>query len=141
MAHRNRNDFDSTGDSSDAEDALGRSVNDKAEDLERPREVGPDTPGSPQPAAELERKLAEAQDRFLRQAAEYDNYRKRTIKERTELVPRAQADIVKQLLDPLDDLARFAHVDPSTVEPATVVQGAEMVEKKMQKGLLAAGLE
>jgi molecular chaperone GrpE len=139
MAHRNRNDFDSTGDSSDAEDALGR-LND-AEDLERTLEVDAGATASPPATAELERKLAEAQDRFLRQAAEYDNYRKRTIKERTELVPRAQADIVKQLLDPLDDLARFAHVDPSTVDPATVVQGAEMVEKKMLKALGAAGLE
>lgn len=141
MAHRNRNDFDSTGDSSDAEDALGRSVNDNAEDLERTLEVGGDATSSSPANAELERKLAEAQDRFLRQAAEYDNYRKRTIKERTELVPRAQADIVKQLLDPLDDLARFAHVDPGTVDPATVVQGAEMVEKKLLKALGAAGLE
>lgn len=57
------------------------------------------------------------------------------------MVPRAQADIVKQLLDPLDDLSRFAHVDPATVDAATVVQGAEMVEKKLHKALSAAGLE
>jgi|SRR4051812_40244798 molecular chaperone GrpE len=139
MAHRNRNDFDSTGDSSDAQDALGR-MND-ADDPERTLEVAGDATGTTPATAELERKLAEAQDRFLRQAAEYDNYRKRTIKERTELVPRAQADIVKQLLDPLDDLARFAHVDPGNVDPATVVQGAEMVEKKLLKALGAAGLE
>jgi len=139
MAHRNRNDFDSTGDSSDAQDALGR-MND-ADDPERTLEVPGDATGTTPATAELERKLAEAQDRFLRQAAEYDNYRKRTIKERTELVPRAQADIVKQLLDPLDDLARFAHVDPGNVDPATVVQGAEMVEKKLLKALGAAGLE
>jgi molecular chaperone GrpE len=48
---------------------------------------------------------------------------------------------VKQLLDPLDDLARFAHVDPATVEAVTVVQGAEMVEKKLLKSLGSAGLE
>ena len=48
---------------------------------------------------------------------------------------------MKQLLDPLDDLARFAHVDPATVDASTVVQGAEMVEKKMIKALTTAGLE
>lgn len=142
MAHRKRNDFDSTGDSSDAGAAFtgpGGNLDDGIEAAA----VDSDATGSPstEATAELERKLAEAQDRFLRQAAEYDNYRKRTIKERTELVPRAQADIVKQLLDPLDDLARFAHVDPATVDPATVVQGAELVEKKLHKALAAAGLE
>jgi molecular chaperone GrpE len=45
------------------------------------------------------------------------------------------------LLDGLDDLARFAHVDPQSVDAFTVVQGAEMVEKKLTKALTAAGLE
>ena len=48
---------------------------------------------------------------------------------------------MRQLLDPLDDLARFAHVDPTTVDAATVVQGADMVEKKLLKVLTASGLE
>src|SRR5579885_3500870 len=91
--------------------------------------------------AELERKLAEQQDKYLRLAAEYENYRKRTTRERAETQSRAQADLVKQLLDGLDDLARFAHVDPSTVDASTVVQGVEMVEKKTLKTLTSAGLE
>jgi molecular chaperone GrpE len=141
MVHRNRNDFDSTGDSSDADafTAPGGDLDDGVDAAQMDNDATGSA--SAEVTAELERKLAEAQDRFLRQAAEYDNYRKRTIKERTELVPRAQADIVKQLLDPLDDLSRFAHVDSATVDPATVVQGAEMVEKKLHKALAAAGLE
>jgi molecular chaperone GrpE len=92
-------------------------------------------------AATLQRQLREQQEKYLRLAAEYDNYRKRTTRERTELYGRAQGDLAKQLLDGLDDLARFAHVDPSTVDASTVVQGAEMVEKKMLKVLTTAGLE
>jgi molecular chaperone GrpE len=91
--------------------------------------------------ADLERRLADQQDRYLRLAAEYDNYRKRSIRERAESQSRGQADLVKQLLDPLDDLSRFAHVDPNTVEAATVVQGAEMVEKKLLKAFSSAGVE
>ena len=91
--------------------------------------------------ADLERRLADQQDRYLRLAAEYENYRKRTIRERSEAHSRGQADLAKQLLDPLDDLARFAHVDPATVDAATVVQGAEMVEKKLFKMLSGVGLE
>ena len=91
--------------------------------------------------ADLERRLAEHHDKYLRLVAEYDNYRKRTGKERAESHSRAQADLAKQLLDALDDLARFAHIDPQTVDAATVVQGAEMVEKKLMKALTSAGLE
>src|SRR5262249_43813901 len=97
--------------------------------------------GEPGVVADFERRLNEAQDKYLRLAAEYDNYRRRTNKERLEAFSRAQADLVKQLLDPLDDLARFAHVDPATVDASTVVQGADLVEKKLLKALTAAGLE
>ena len=63
------------------------------------------------------------------------------MRERAETHSKAQADLVKQLLDGLDDLSRFAHVDPAVVDASTVVQGAEMVEKKTMKVLGAAGLE
>jgi molecular chaperone GrpE len=89
----------------------------------------------------VQRQLAEQQDKYLRLAAEFENYRKRTMRERAETYSRAQGDLAKQLLDALDDLARFAHVDPATVDAATVVQGVEMVEKKSLKALTGCGLE
>ena len=82
----------------------------------------------------------EQREKYLRLVAEYDNYRKRSMRERQEAGARAQADLVKQLIDALDDLSRFAHVDPQSVDPATVVQGAELVERKLLKALGAAGL-
>jgi molecular chaperone GrpE len=80
-------------------------------------------------------------EKYLRLAAEYDNYRKRSAKERSDAGMRAQADLVRQLIEALDDVARFAHVDPATTDAATVVQGVDMVEKKLLKSLGAAGLE
>lgn len=80
-------------------------------------------------------------EKYLRLAAEYDNFRKRTIREKQEAESRGQAELVKQIIDPLDDIARFAHVDPATTDSSTVVQGVEMVEKKLAKILSAAGLE
>jgi molecular chaperone GrpE len=88
-----------------------------------------------------ERLLNEQRDKYLRLAAEYDNFRKRAGKERLESGQRAQGELVKTLIDALDDLARFAHVDPATVDAATVVQGADMVEKKLLKSLQSAGLQ
>lgn len=96
---------------------------------------------SPGDESDSGRQLAEQRDKYLRLAADYDNYRKRTAKERGEAHSRGQADLVKQLVDPLDDLSRFAHVDPGSVDASTVVQGADMVEKKLFKVLTAAGLE
>jgi len=80
-------------------------------------------------------------DRYLRLAAEYDNYRKRSAKERQDAGARAQGELVRQMIEALDDVARFAHVDPSTTDAATVVQGVDMVEKKLLKALGNAGLE
>jgi molecular chaperone GrpE len=93
--------------------------------------------GSRAPVDELD----EQRDKYLRLAAEFDNYRRRAMRERSEAGTRGQAELVRQLLEALDDLARFAHLDPATTEPATVVQGAEMVERKLLKTLAAAGLE
>ena len=94
-----------------------------------------------QPGEDVRRALDEQRDRYLRLAAEYDNYRKRSIKERNEAGGRAQADVVRLFVDAIDDLARFAHVDPSTVDSTTVVQGVELVEKKLLKALTGIGLQ
>ena len=88
-----------------------------------------------------QRALDEQREKYLRLAAEFDNYRRRTAKERQEAAWRGQSDMVKGMLDALDDLGRFAHVDPGSADAATVVQGAEMVEKKLLKTLAGHGLE
>jgi molecular chaperone GrpE len=89
---------------------------------------------------EAQRQLDEQRDKFLRLAAEYDNFRKRTVRERTEAASRGQAELIRHIMDALDDLARFAHVDPDAAEAKTVVQGVEMVERKLLKALQTAGL-
>lgn len=88
-----------------------------------------------------ERKLQEHKDKLLRLAAEYDNYRKRSLRERQEAGARAQADLIRTLVDPLDDLARVAHVNPDTTDAFGVIEGVNLVEKKLLKALAAAGLE
>ncbi len=89
----------------------------------------------------VERELAEQREKYLRLAAEFDNFRKRTQRERAEAGSRAQADMIKLLIEPLDDLERFANVDPASVDVTTVVEGIGMVGKKLMKALGAAGLE
>ena len=90
--------------------------------------------------AETASGIADEREKYLRLAAEYDNFRKRSARERSDAGVRAQADLVRQMVEALDDLARFAHVDPGTTDAETIVQGVDMVEKKMMKALGSAGL-
>src|SRR5476649_410028 len=91
--------------------------------------------------ANLVQMLNEQRDKYLRLAAEYENFRKRTTKERQEAHLRGQADMLKGLIDPLDDIGRFAHVDPALTDSKTLVEGVAMVEKKLAKTLAGHGME
>lgn len=84
--------------------------------------------------------LAQATDKYLRLAAEFDNYKKRSVKERTEARTRAQAELIDKLVDALDDLSRFAHVDPAETTAKTYHEGVEMVERKVWKQLDGLGV-
>jgi molecular chaperone GrpE len=89
----------------------------------------------------LQRELTTERDKHLRLAAEFDNFRRRNLKEKMEAESRGQAELARMILDPLDDIARFAHVDPAVTESKTIVEGVEMVEKKLDKALRSAGLQ
>src|SRR3989454_7262807 len=90
--------------------------------------------------ARLEREVGKLQDRYLRLAAEFDNFKKRVTRERTETWGKAQADVLQRLVDALDDLARFAHVDPATTDAKTIHDGVDLVERKIWKELDAVGV-
>ena len=88
----------------------------------------------------LEQQLREAQDRHLRLAAEFDNFRKRVARERLELFDRAQAALVMKLTDILDDVDRIVASDPGTPLP-NLLEAVLLVDKKLRKELEGAGLE
>ena len=90
---------------------------------------------------DLDAALAEQREKYLRLAAEFDNYRKRTTKERLEAGTRGQAELILRLLEAIDDLGRFADIDPATTDTATLHKGIELVEQKLLKSLGALGLE
>ena len=90
--------------------------------------------------AQLQNEVAELKDRHLRLAAEFDNYRKRSTRERSELSDRAQASFVAKLLDVLDDMDRLVASDPAT--PLTSLrEGLSAVDRKLSKELEDAGVE
>ncbi len=93
----------------------------------------------PAPAAAAE--LDELRDRHARLAAEFDNYRKRVLKERAELEDRSQAKLLGRLLDALDDLDRVAASDAATTPLETVRAAVDTVHKKLWKEFGTAGVE
>lgn len=103
----------------------------------------PAVPAEPLESAveRLEEQLRDAEDRRLRLAAEYDNFRKRVAKERIELADRAQAALVTRLLDVLDDLDRLEGLDVARTAADTIHQAVVLVDRKLRKELLASGLE
>lgn len=83
--------------------------------------------------------LDRAMDQFRRLAADFDNYKKRNERERLETTARAQADVVRRLLDVVDDLERVtAHAD-DTATP--LLEGVQLVERKLHQILNSLGLE
>ena len=89
---------------------------------------------------ELEGELAASKDRHLRLAAEFDNYRKRVIRDQADTLARAQAGLIAKLVDVLDDLDRVAHHSESATKEA-LLEGVELVERKFRQVLESAGLE
>ncbi len=92
-------------------------------------------------ADEARRAVAQAEDRLLRLAAEYDNYRKRTAKEKTEAFDRGASALITRLLDVLDDIDRLAASDAASTSADTFRSAFELIQKKLRKDLEAAGLE
>jgi len=91
--------------------------------------------------ARLEREAAELKERLLRTAADFDNFRKRSAKEKAETWGRAQGDLIQRILEAIDDLGRVAHLDPTQTSAESLHEGVGLVERKLLRILEGAGLE
>jgi molecular chaperone GrpE len=78
----------------------------------------------------LEEKYNEVNDRLLRLFAEFDNYRKRTIKERIELITTASEEIIKSLLPVVDDLERAIKTHEDDTPENSMIKGVKLIHAK-----------
>jgi len=88
-----------------------------------------------------QRELEAAQDRYLRLAAEFDNFRRRSIAQMGESEVRAQVRLIGTLLEALDDMGRVTALDPEAATVESVLEGVALVERKLFRLLQEAGLE
>ncbi len=90
---------------------------------------------------QLGKALHASEDRYLRLAAEYDNYRRRTLKEKTEATDRGIAWLLTRLMDEIDDVDRLGTSDPESTTYEAYRNGFELFQRKLHKELEASGLE
>lgn len=91
-------------------------------------------------AAALE-ELETVKDKYLRLVAEFDNYRKRTLKEKTELILNGGEKVLSTLLPILDDLDRASQNMETSDDVATLKEGVSLIIDKLAKTLAAQGLQ
>ena len=92
--------------------------------------------------AKLQAELEQQKDKYLRLSAEYDNYRKRTLKEKLELSTTAKIDIIKAMLPVIDDFERaLVHMNADTTDVASLREGVELIYKKYIDFLGKQGVE
>ena len=91
--------------------------------------------------AEAEAKIAELQDRYLRQAAEFDNYRKRTMKEKAELIKSAAEKVITAELPIVDDMDRALENMEKGMDADACIEGFKLIAQKFKNTLVQQGLE
>ena len=97
--------------------------------------------GAPDVAEQLAEQLAGLKERALRQAAELENYKKRTEREKAEFFKRANEGLVKDLLPVLDNLERALAHARENADLHSLLEGMELVHSELLKTLERHGLE
>src|SRR5579871_3719336 len=100
-----------------------------------------DQSSAPDPSTDPKPAKDDLQDRLLRVTAEFDNYRKRTERERRELWDSASADVIRDFLPILDDLERAlaAPIDAASVE--SMRRGVELIHRQLLDLLKKRGVQ
>ena len=122
----------------DAENNLGNESENEAE-KEQKNESGNEQE-SVSCEEELRSKLAAANDKYLRLAAEFDNYRRRSSKERLDLIVTASEDVIKGLLPILDDCERAIEALSNSKDSVAAKEGTELIYNKLMSYLKSKGL-
>ena len=92
------------------------------------------------PLEEANGQIAELKDKYLRQVAEFDNYRKRTLKERAELILNGGEKTITALLPVIDDMERAIANGEKTEDPQVLREGMSLIYQKLMKVLEAQGV-
>ena len=85
--------------------------------------------------------LAELNEQYLRLAAEYDNYKRRTTQEKVQIYTNSVADVIEKILPFVDNMARATAVEVTSEDAKQLLEGIKLVERQFAETLTAIGVE
>ncbi|MBL7935850.1 MAG: nucleotide exchange factor GrpE [Bacteroidia bacterium] len=88
-----------------------------------------------------EAKIAELNDKYLRLYSEFDNYRKRTIKEKSDIIRSAGEDVFKAIIPSIDDFERAIKANETVTEVEPIKEGISLIYHKLKLACTQKGLE
>lgn len=89
----------------------------------------------------VEDQIKELNDKYMRLYSEFENFRRRTSKEKIELIQTAGADLIKELLPVLDDMERAMESNAKSEDIEAIKEGFQLVHNKFNKILVSKGLQ
>ena len=89
----------------------------------------------------LQEQIASMQDKYLRLVAEFDNFRKRTVKEKAEIIKNGSADVITDILPVIDDMERAIANSSKSGDFAALKEGIELIYSKLMHILEQKGLQ
>jgi len=93
------------------------------------------------PLETAKQEVAELKDKYLRLYADFENFRRRTSKEKLELLSNASADVIKLILPVVDDFERAKVSFDSSVDTVALKEGVDLIYTKLYKTLESKGLK
>lgn len=111
---------------------------DKEQKLPSPEEVSQDVDEKSEPHVEEQ---TDWQDRYLRLYAEFDNYRKRTMRERVDLIRNASRESIEKMLPVLDDFSRAEEASKASEDAKALKEGQQLIHSKFKQLMEAQGVE
>ncbi len=107
---------------------------------EKSEEVAEEEAEEKTPLEKAQDEIEELKDKWLRSVAEFENYRKRTLKERAELILNGGEKVITAILPVLDDMERAIENGEKTDDPAVLREGMELIHQKFMKTLEGQGV-
>lgn len=104
-------------------------------------DVSTEEESSASEAEKAQEEIAKLKDQLLRNMAEFENYRKRTIKEKSDLILNGGAKVISSLLPIVDDLERAIKNTEESIEDSSLVEGLHLIYKKFMGILEKQGLK
>ena len=90
---------------------------------------------------EIQKEDQDFKEKYIRLYSEYENYRKRTAREKIDLITNASENVIKELLPILDDFERAIDNNKNVEDASVLKEGFDLIYSKMHKGLVNQGLK